>query len=91
MLEIPLGVAHLTHTTGDEETATIVPSARAVEVYFDSWLHWLGQGETLDNGESTTLQLAATRRKAASEGRGLPACRSFCNASDFPCWASSPG
>ncbi|MEA2194680.1 MAG: hypothetical protein QOG42_1114 [Solirubrobacteraceae bacterium] len=75
VLDIPLGVEHVNPHTGGDETATIVqtvtPGTRAVEVYFDSWLHWLHEGQTLDNGEPTTLQLAAITKEGGFGGTWL--------------------
>jgi len=64
---------------------------RAVEVYFDSWLHWLGQGKTLDNGEPTTLQLAAITKEGGFGGTWLAGVPIFLQRLGLPCWASSPG
>ncbi len=95
VLEIPLGVAHVNPHTGGEETATIVqsvmPRTRAVEVYFDSWLYWLGQGKTLDNGEPTTMQLVAITKEGGFGGTWLAGVPIVLQRLDLRCWASSPG
>jgi mannose-6-phosphate isomerase-like protein (cupin superfamily) len=75
VLDIPLGAAHINPHTSADHGATIVqtvmPGTRAVEVYFDSWLHWLAQGKADDNGEPTTLQLAAITQEGGFGGTWL--------------------
>jgi mannose-6-phosphate isomerase-like protein (cupin superfamily) len=75
VLDIPLGTAHVNPHTSEDETATIVqtvtPGTRAVEVYFESWLHWLAAGKTLPSGEPTTLQLAAITQEGGFGGTWL--------------------
>jgi quercetin dioxygenase-like cupin family protein len=75
VLVIPLGTEHVNPHTGADETATIVqtvtPGTRAVEVYFDSWLHWLQAGKALGSGEPTTLQLAAITKEGGFGGTWL--------------------
>jgi len=70
---------------------SVTPRTRAVEVYFDSWLHWLGQGKTLDNGEPTTLQLAAITKEGGFGGTWLAGVPIVLQRLGLPCWASSPG
>jgi mannose-6-phosphate isomerase-like protein (cupin superfamily) len=79
VLEIPMGSPHVNpYTTAGKEATlvhTVTPRSRGVEVYFTSWLNWLGQGKADANDEPTTLQIAAIIKEGGRAGTwpsGMP-------------------
>ncbi|HEX8157090.1 MAG TPA: cupin domain-containing protein [Solirubrobacteraceae bacterium] len=72
VLEIPLGSPHVNPYTGAGQDATLVqtvaPRSRGVEVYFTSWMNWLGEGKADAHDEPTILQLAAIIKEGGRAG-----------------------
>jgi mannose-6-phosphate isomerase-like protein (cupin superfamily) len=72
VFKIPLGSSHINPYTKEGQTATLVhtvtPRTRGVEVYFTSWLHWLGEGKADATDETTFWQLAAIIKEGGRAG-----------------------